>query len=307
LPKEEARDDNKNNGQENAMNDKVWGGYDQEALNAAYDARGSVVDFESYMTGYAEHSARARETLEGARNVAYGAHKDQLLDVFRAADQATPAPVNLFLHGGYWRRLTKDENGFAALAMAPAGATVMVNTYSLAPDVHLDVIVRQCREAVAWAYRNAAAHGGDPERLYISGHSAGGHLVAMMLATDWAGDYGLPADVIKGAAALSGIFDLRPLRFAEPQEWLQLSEEAAWRNSPLFHLPVHKCPVIVAYGEDDPAGFHDQSKAYMAALKEHGAPVASADLPGLDHFAAGNELMDAESPVTRLILAQMGL
>jgi len=289
------------------MNDKVWGDYDSASLRAAYDARGSVADFDSYLRGFDENSARARKTLEGARNVAYGVHKDQVLDVFRAPGQKTPGPVNLFIHGGYWRLLTKEENGFAALAMAPAGATVMVNTYSLAPHVHLDVIVRQCREAVVWAYRNAAAHGGDPDRIYISGHSAGGHLVGMMLATDWAGDYGVPADVIKGATALSGIFDMRPLRLAEPQEWLQLSEEAALRNSPIFNLPIHKCPVIVAYGEDDPRGFHDQSKAYIAALKEHGVEVTTTDLPGLDHFAAGNELMDPERPLTKLMLAQMGL
>ncbi|MDH3233207.1 MAG: alpha/beta hydrolase [Alphaproteobacteria bacterium] len=289
------------------MNDKVWGDYDQVALDEAYDAMGSVDDFDAYLRGYDENSARARDTLDGARNVAYGAHKDQVLDVFQAPDQTTPAPVNLFIHGGYWRRLTKDENGFAALALAPAGATVMVNTYSLAPDVHLDVIVRQCREAVAWAYRNAAAHGGDPEQLYISGHSAGGHLVGMMLATDWARDYGLPADVIKGATAISGIYDLRPLRVAHPQEWLELSPAAAERNSPLLNLPVHKCPVVMAYGEDDPLGFHDQSKTYMAALREHGVEVATADLPGLDHFAAGNVLMDAGNPVTKLIIAQMGL
>lgn len=289
------------------MNDKVWGDYDQIALDDAYDARGSVADFDSYMTNYGTDSARARDTLSGARNVAYGAHKDQVLDVFRAPDQTTPAPVNLFIHGGYWRRLTKDENGFAALAMAPAGATVMVNTYSLAPDVHLDVIVRQCREAVAWAYRNAADHGGDPERLYISGHSAGGHLVGMMLATDWARDYGLPADVIKGATAISGIFDLRPIRVAAPQEWLELSPGAAERNSPLFNLPVHKCPVIVAYGADDPIGFHEQSDAYAEALRKHGHEVSTDVFPGLDHFAAGNVLMDAENGVTKQMIAQMGL
>ncbi|HUT50491.1 MAG TPA: alpha/beta hydrolase [Alphaproteobacteria bacterium] len=289
------------------MNDKVWGDYDQVALDAAYDAMGSVEDFDAYLRGYAADGARARDTLAGARDLAYGAHKDQVLDVYRAPDQTTPAPVNLFLHGGYWRRLTKDENGFAALALAPAGATVMVNTYSLAPDVHLDVIVRQCREAVAWAYRNAAAHGGDPERLYISGHSAGGHLVGMMLATDWAGDYGLPADVIKGATAISGIYDLRPLRVAHPQEWLELSPAAAERNSPLLNLPVHKCPVIMAYGADDPIGFHEQSDAYAAALRELGVEVSCDVLPGLDHFAAGNVLMDAGNPVTRLISEQMGL
>jgi len=287
------------------MSDKVWGDYDQVALDEAYDARGSVPDFDSYLVSYDENSARARQDIPGARDVAYGPHRDQQLDVFQT--QESGAPVHLFIHGGYWRRFTKQENAFAAMAIAPAGATVMVNSYSLCPDVHLDVIVRQCRDAVAWAYRNAEAHGADPERLTISGHSAGGHLVGMMLATDWARDYGLPANVIKAATAISGLFDLRPLRVAHTQEWLELTPAAAERNSPLLNLPVDKCPVMVAWGENDPEGFHGQSEAYIAALKKHGVEVATEILPGLDHFAAGNVLMEAENPVTKWTIAQMGL
>ena len=216
--------------------------------------------------------------------------------------------MHLFIHGGYWRMLTKDENSYVAEVLAPAGATVMVNTYSLTPDVHLDVIVRQCRDCIAWNYRNAHLYGGDPRRIYISGHSAGGHLVGMMLATDWERDYGLPADIIKGAAVLSGLYDIRPLRLAFTNEWLQISEYAAERNSPMFHMPpAHKPPVIVTYGGAEPEGFHEQSQGYMDALKKHGVDVTYVELPGLDHFAVGNEVMDPDSPLTKAMLAQMGL
>jgi arylformamidase len=286
---------------------KAYGDRTQDELDTAYNARASVPDFENtYLPGFGRDSERVRQALPGPRDVAYGPHCDQVCDIFPAKDQG--APVHLFLHGGYWRMLTKDENSYVADVLTPAGATVMVNSYSLCPDVHIDVIVRQCRAFVAWAYRNAHLYGGDPRRLYISGHSAGGHLVGMMLATDWAAEYGLPADVIKGATAMSGLFDLRPLRAAFTNEWLQLSEMAAERNSPLFHLPpADKCPVIVSYGGNDPIGFHEQSQAYMKALKAHGVQVTYVELPGLDHFAVGNQFMDARSPLTRAILAQMGL
>jgi len=287
------------------MTKKVWGDYDQAALDVAYNAREAVPDFDASLGVYVEESQRVRDAIPGPRGVSYGPHRDQVLDIFPATGKN--APVHLFLHGGYWRALSKDEHSFTADALTPAGACVMVNTYSLCPDVHIDVIVRQCRDAIAWAYSNAAAHGGDPERLFISGHSAGGHLVGMMLATDWGAEYGLPADVIKGATAISGIYDMRPMRLAFTQEWIDLTEQAAARNSPLYNLPSHTCPVIVAWGDADPVGFHEQGRAYIEALTGHGVPVSHVPLPGLDHFATCAELMDPTRPLTKAVLAQMGL
>ena len=287
------------------MSDKIWGDYDQAALDVAYNARQSVPDFDACIKGYVDESRRVRAALPGPRGVSYGPHRDQILDIFPAGTEN--APVHLFLHGGYWRALTKDEHSFTAGALAPAGACVMVNTYSLCPDVHLDVIVRQCRDAVSWIYNNAGNHGGDPERIFISGHSAGGQLVGMMLATDWQAEYGLPADVIKGASAISGNFAMRPMRLTFTQEWLDLSQPAAARNAPLFNLPSHPCPVIIAWGGDDPAGFHEQGRAYIEALEGRGVPVDHIALPGCHHFDACRELMDPASPLTRAVLAQMGL
>jgi arylformamidase len=211
----------------------------------------------------------------------------------------------VFIHGGYWRMLTKDENSYAADALAPAGATTVVITYSLTPDVHLDVIVRQCRDAVAWTYRNIHRYGGNNRRLYVSGHSAGGHLTGMVLGTDWAEDYGLPADIVKGGTPMSGLFDLDPVRLAFPSEWLQLSEMAAHRNSPVHHLPKTKCPVIVAWGGGEPEGFHWQSKKYADALEANGNPVTRIQVGDLDHFALGYEMADPDTEITKAMLEQM--
>lgn len=283
-----------------------WKGLDRAALDKSYNARESVADFENtYLPGFSEDSLRARRANPGPRNVPYGPHRDQVLDIFPAKQHG--APVHLFIHGGYWRMLTKDENSFVAEALTPMGATVMVNTYSLTPDVHLDVIVRQCRAFVVWAYKNAHRYGADNRRIYISGHSAGGHLAAMMLSTDWQADYNLPPDIVKGVTAISGLYDLAPLQKAFTNEWLQLSDMAAERNSPIHHKPPYACPVIVAWGEDDPEGFHWQGDAYLAKLKEWRMDTERLVLKGRDHFAACNEYMDPKAPLTQAVAKQMGL
>ncbi len=280
---------------------------DQALLDKAYNARGPIEEKFTgvYLPGFTTSSLKARQMLPCRRDIAYGPHRDEVCDVFPA--KRPGAPVHIFLHGGYWRMLTKDECSFVATALQPAGATVMVNTYSLCPGVHLDVIVRQCRAFVAWAWRNAGFFNGDPSRLFISGHSAGGHLVGMMLATEWQRDYGVPNDVVKGALAVSGLYDVRPLTRAYIREWLQLSGEQAERNSPLLNPPAHLCPVILAVGGAEPEGFISQTRAYKAVLEAQGVPVTQVALPGLDHFAAFNEIMNPQAPLTEAVLRMMGI
>ena len=280
---------------------------DQAELDKAYSARASIGEkFEKvYLPGFTTLSQAARAKLPCRLDVRYGPHRDEVCDVFPAAKPG--APLMLYLHGGYWRMLTKDENSFVATALQPAGATVMVNTYSLCPGVHLDVIVQQCRAFIAWAWRNAGFYNADSGRIFISGHSAGGHLVGMMLATDWERDYGLPKDAIKGAVAISGIYDLAPLARAFTNEWLQIAPVAVERNSPLKLEPKAKCPVIVTVGGAEAAGFLSQTEAYKAYLKAKGLPVTVVDLPGMDHFAAWNEIMDAKTPLAKAVLKMMGL
>lgn len=282
---------------------------EQARLDRNYNARAPIADFDAVLRGFDENSARARQDVPCRLDLAYGPHRDETCDVFLppAAGKGAGAPVMLFLHGGYWRMLTKKENSFVARALSPAGAVTMVNTYSLCPGVHLDVIVRQCRAFVAWAWRHAAEFGGDPRRLFVSGHSAGGHLVGMMLATDWPGEYGLPAEIIKGAVACSGLYDLRPLARAYIREWLHLNEMQAERNSPLLQPPRGKAPVILTVGGAEPAGFLAQTQAYRAKLQSLGVPVAVVDHPGHDHFSVWNEIMKPDSALTRATLKLMGL
>jgi arylformamidase len=278
---------------------------DLAAFNHTYDARASVPDFDALMRHFVTASQALRDRIPGPRNVAYGPHRDEVLDIFPGGDGKSP--IHLFIHGGYWRMLTKDECSLYAGAMAPAGATVLVNTYSLAPSVTLDVIVRQCQAAVAWAYKNADAIGGDRDRIFVSGHSAGGHLAGMMLTTDWAGDYGLPADVLKGVTCVSGLFDLRPVRRAFMNDWLQLDQAEAERNSPILRKVHHPCPVVLSWGEHDPLAFRTDGAQFHKHLEALGVPVQTVPMPGHHHFSVADAMADPATPLARALLHQMGL
>ena len=284
---------------------KVFGDFTQAELDEALNARGTAPDFDAVLRGYDEDSARVRARFKGTLGVHYGPSDDETLDIFPAAK--ANAPIHIFIHGGYWRLLTRTENSFAAEALVPAGATTLIVNYALAPRVTLDEIVRQCRASIAWTWKNARSFGADPDRLFISGHSAGGHLVAMMLATDWERDFGVPADVVKGATAVSGLFDLRPVAKSFVNEWLQLDAAATLRNSPLLHLPDRGCPLIVSYGERDTAEFRRQSDEYLAAWQAKGNPGRYVDMPGFHHFDVMNEIANPDSALARAVFAQMGL
>lgn len=301
--------------------------YDRAGLDVQYNARATVPDIQPIIQAYADQSLAARQRLPCALNVAYGEHPDELLDIFPAAAATTTttttaagtapaagtagAPVFFFIHGGYWRLLSKDDSSCMAPTFTQAGAVVVALNYSLAPAVTLDRIVDQTRRALAWVHAHIAQYGGDPGRIHACGSSAGGHLVGMLRAGGWHADYGVPEDVLRGTAPLSGLFDLRPLVHTHINEWMHLSEEDAIRNSPALLPPGAPCPLIVSYGESETDEFKRQSDDYLAAGHErgNGMPVLRryVAMPGTNHFDIVLTLNDPASPLTRAILAQMGL
>jgi arylformamidase len=279
--------------------------YDQATLDVQYNARGTVPDIMPILRAYAAQSAAARATLPCVLDVRFGEHADETLDIFPAAQP--DAPVFVFIHGGYWRLLSKDDSSFMAPAFTRAGATVVAVNYSLAPAASLDLIVAQNRRALAWVYRHIASHHGDPRRIHVCGSSAGGHLVGMLLAEGWHDEYGVPADVVCGAAPLSGLFELAPLVHTHVNEWMRLSAEDASRNSPALHLPRQGCPLVVSYGESESAEFKRQSDAYLDAWRARGFDGRYVPMPGTNHFDIILHLNDPASPLTQAIFAQMGL
>ena len=202
--------------------------------------------------------------------------------------------------------MDKSDYSFIADAFQPAGATTVVINYDLCPTVTLDTIVEQSNRSIAWTFRNIAEYGGDPERLYVSGNSAGGHLTAMALAHDWEAE-GLPADIIKGAAPITGVMDCEPVLDITVNELVRLEPEAARRLSPLRNPPRRALPLLVAVGGAEPRLWIEMSEDYAALCRTHGIECEYLEMPGQDHFDISRAVGDPESPLTRAMLRMMGL
>lgn len=280
--------------------------YGADALELQYDPEAGVAGVKECLERYAAESRELRASHRTKLDVAYGPGPSQRLDIYLAEYGERSVPIQVFVHGGAWKGSTKEDRAFAAGAFCPAGAAFIALEYPLAPAVALDEIVQQVREGIAWIYRNAATFGADPARLYVSGSSAGAHLCAMVLATDWK-KFGLEPGVVAGATVISGIFDLEPLRLTTGYAHLKLDRESTERNSPIHHLPERGCPLIVAVGRSETAEFVRQSLDYFRAWTDRGFCGYAMVLDGHHHFSIMGEMSRRESPLYRAMAAQMGL
>ncbi|MDF0730118.1 alpha/beta hydrolase [Pseudomonas entomophila] len=282
---------------------------DSHTLSAYYDtqynARASVADFDQYPRQYRALSDAAHARLPVFKDVAYGPGAGERLDIFPAS--RLDAPVLVFIHGGYWRALSKADSAFMAPALTEAGACVVVVDYDLVPAVTLDVIVDQTRRALAWVYRHIQAFGGDPQRLFASGSSAGGHLVGMLMAAGWHGAYGVPENLLRGALPISGLFDLRPLLQTHINGWMQLDEAAAQRNSPALQPLQPGVELVISHGMLETAEFARQSQHYLATWAAQGLPGRFVETPGKNHFDVVLELGQPGAPLYRALVELMGL
>jgi arylformamidase len=277
---------------------------ERAALDAQYNLRAAVPEYLEYFARYESDSAALRAHWPGRLDLAYGPTPRQAIDLFLS--RARAAPLLVFIHGGYWQSRDRKDFSFVAGPLLERGAAVALLGYDLAPAVRMDTIVEEVRAGLAWLYRHAAAHGCDPARLHVAGHSAGGHLAAMALTTDWR-SLGLPEDVIKGVCAISGVFDLEPIRLCYLNEVVGLDQGEARRNSPL-HLPLHgRCPVSVVVGELETRAFHEQSQSFAARLERDGWPCQLLVQPKVEHFGIVMSMAEADAPVVQAIARQMGL
>ncbi len=284
---------------------RVYRNFTQAELDIQYDARGTAPDGQKYRDFISENSARVRAERSCRQNVRYGPSDAEVVNVFPADNP--DSPVVYFIHGGYWRSSSQNDVDLYADVFVPAGCAYVTVNYALAPGVSIDEIVRQCRSALAWTYHNAGSFNGDPDRIHVIGRSAGGHLTGMMLAGGWKADFNLPEDLIKGATALSGLFDLEPVRLSNVNDWAKLDKDAAYRNSPVHHLPPIGCPLILGWGENETDEFKRQSDLYRVAWQSRGWPCETMEFPGKHHFASMPDLMYPDEPNTRAVLAQIGV
>ena len=283
-----------------------------EALELEFNPRTVARNLDERLAASAAASAETRARLECVLDVRYGPGEKETLDIFPAPGSGSGpgsgpgAPVQLFIHGGYWRAMDKSDYSFIADAFQPAGATTVVINYDLCPAVTLDTIVEQSNRSIAWTWRNIADYGGDPERLYVSGNSAGGHLTAMALAHDWEAE-GLPAGIIKGAVPITGVMDCEPVLDITVNEEVRLEPEAARRLSPLRHPPRRALPLLIAVGGAEPRLWIGMSEDYAALCRAHGIECEYMEMPGQDHFDISRAVGDPESPLAHAMLRMMGL
>ena len=278
---------------------------EREALNIQYLPRLTVPDAEAHLEAGAKRSAAVRARLNCHLDIAYGDTPRQVLDVFPAA--APGAPVFFYIHGGYWRALEKGVYSEVVEPMVAAGATAVTPSYDLCPQVTIPAIVDQIRNAIVWVTNNISDYNGDPGRIHVCGHSAGGHLTGMMMATDWQGQFGLQEDLLRGAIPLSGLFDIEPHRHTDLQEDIRLTAEMAAAYSPQ-HLPLHfSGPVLCAVGGGESDAFKQQSKDFTEKCLAHGLECEYLAVGDDNHFEISDRLADPGHSLTKVILAQMGL
>lgn len=284
----------------------VYKNYTQEALDRQYNNRQAVPDFAAIVVQWEADSEAFRQRARSHQELAYGRHPREMLDIFPAA-QAN-APLQVFFHGGYWQAMDKRVFHFIAEGFIDWGATTVFVNYPLAPQATMDEIIHSCRQAIVWLVRHGADYGGNIDQLYISGHSAGGHIVAMLMATAWPElDPALPADPIKGACAISGLFNLTPIQLCYLNSVLGLDEAMTRRNSPVGLDPACRCPLIVTVGEREPAEYQAQSQDLASAWSAKGLPITQIQASNADHFSILEQVIDPEARLNQSILRQMGL
>ena len=287
------------------MKRAVFREYDQAELDRQYDQRAWAPNAIELINRYAADSAAARKRLGDPDTYDYGDTRAKSLDLFRT--HRTPAPIHVFIHGGAWRLLSARDSAFPAETFVRAGAHYVALDFELLPVVALDQMVDQVRSALAWLYRYADQFGGDPNRIYVSGHSSGGHLAAAVATTDWKARFGLPQDVVKGALCCSGIYDLEPVRLSARNDFVQLDEKLVQALSPIRHLANLRCPMGVGIGERESDEFKRQAHDFAAAAERQGVPVELIEGAGLNHFEIVNTLASPTGLLGRAALHQMGL
>jgi arylformamidase len=273
----------------------------RDEVERGYNNRAAVPEHPYWLDQFATRSRDAVAALSPLRDLRYGSGPKETLDLFVPASPARG--TLLFIHGGYWRGLDKAEHSFVAPAFVAAGYAVAVVNYDLCPDVTIATIVEQCRRAVAWVARDGPRHGA-PAPLAIAGHSAGGHLVAMMIATDWR-ERGFDVAPFVGGVTLSGVHDLEPLVMFAHNVDFRLDEDSARAVSPIHFSPRAGVPLVIAVGADETSEFLRQSRLLWDAWTEHRRPQQAGPMAIAErhHFNVVLDYMDPASALTRATLA----
>ena len=287
--------------------DKVFLDYDQEALDRAYNQAAYAPNGQLVQRRMAERSEEARRRLGEPSRLAYGPTPHEQLDWFKAG--RANAPVVIYVHGGAWRGNSARAAGHPAEMFVAAGASYVALDFILVEEAggSLVPMAEQVRRAIAWVYRNAASFGGDPNRLYLAGHSSGAHLGACALTTDWHAAYGLPADVLKAGLLASGMYELYPVSLSARSNYVAFTPSMIEALSPIRHLQHLNVPLVVAYGSEETPEFQRQARDFAAAVKSAGKQVELISAEGYNHFEMLETLSNPFGVLGHTALRHFGL
>lgn len=273
-----------------------WQGKSTDEMERHFNPRATVGSdaVTALLADYTRMSQEVRQKIGGNLNIRYGENEKETLDVHPARNNALgdPAPAFVFIHGGFWRALDKDDHSFIAEHFVEAGVTVVNVNYDLCPSVTLDELVEEARRAFAFIYHHAAEWNIDPKRIFVGGHSAGAHLTAMLFSDDF-GARGLPENAMRGAILISGIYEPQVVLHITVNDEAKISADAAARNDCFAQTPRRKVQSLVSVGGNESQGWRAQTFGYAEKLEDAGMNIAVLDVPATNHFTI---LMDAVRP-----------
>jgi arylformamidase len=285
----------------------VFMDYDQVELDASYNQVTYQPLIAQVSRRLASNSEATRARIGAPRRVAYGPSEVEKLDVYRASK--TRAPVFAYMHGGTWRWGAAKNAAFPAEMFVNAGAHYVALDFAgvQAVDGDLGVLAAQVRRAIAWLYNNAASFGGDPERIYVGGHSSGGHLCSVVLVTEWEKEFGIPNTAIKGGLCMSGMYDLAPVRLSWRSNYVNFTDAMVDAMSPQRHIDRINAPIVVSYGTFETPEFQRQGRDFAAAIKAAGKEVTLLEVPNYAHLEMAETLGNPYGANGRAALALMQL
>jgi arylformamidase len=285
----------------------VFMDYDQVELDAAYDQRVYEPMLIQVAQRLAANSEATRRRIGAPLRAAYGSAEIEKLDIYRAS--RTNAPVFVYIHGGVWQWGSAADSGFAAETLVNAGAHYVALDFSSVTAVggDLGVLAAQVRRGIAWVYNNADSFGGDRSRIYVGGHSSGGHLCGVALTTEWEKEFGIPEDVVKGGLCMSGMYEMTPVRLSWRRNFISFTDAMADAMSPQRHVDKLNAPVVVSYGTLETPEFRRQSRDFAALVKAAAKEVTLIEAPYCAHLDMAESLGNPYGPNGRAALAMMRL
>jgi arylformamidase len=285
----------------------VFLNYDQVELDASYTQEVYEPNLPQIAKRLASNSDAVRRRIGEPKRVAYGPSEVEKLDIYRT--RQANAPVFVFIHGGAWLGGTARDAGYAAELFVNAGAHFVALDFIAvkAAGGDIGVMAQQVRSAIAWTYQNAPSFGGDPQRLYIGGHSSGGHLCGVALVTDWQKEFGLPPDCIRGGLCMSGMYDMKPVRLSVRSSYIKFTDAMEQEMSSQRQIDKLRAPIIVTYGTLETPDFQRQSREFAAAVKAAGKSVRLVEAPNYAHLEMAESLGNPNGPNGRAALELMQL